>query len=235
MRCARETTLAALRLALADLRQRPARIVTLIAVCALIVAVGPLALTLSRTEYDASSSIAQSVDLPQYTQAEEVAVVKLMMGAIINSPDVQETVAGEVAWLDSPEEVATRVRVAARWRGGSPEAVVTARASALDDARELAGATARTLREKAELVARVADAYKSAPRGGGQAFNPPRPVRDEGERPVDAALAAIPGRVPPRAGPVWAAVAGLALAAALILAVVALSPSDGPRRSDAAV
>ena len=41
--------------------------------CALIVAIGPLAMTLSRTEYEASSSIAQSVDLPGYTPAEEVA------------------------------------------------------------------------------------------------------------------------------------------------------------------
>jgi hypothetical protein len=227
---------ASLRRPLADLRQRSPRTVILIAVCALVVAVGPLALTLLRTEYDASSSIAQSVDLPEYTRAKEVAGVKLIMGAIINSPDAQETVANEVAWLDSPDEVAARVRVAARWRRGHPEAVITARASTPDDARELVGATIRTLSEKAELVARLGNVYRRAlRRDGGQAFNPPGRVRVERERPVDAALAALPGRLPPRPAPEWAAVAGLALAAALILAIVALAPSDPPGRSDAAV
>lgn len=224
-----------LRSALTDLWQRSPRTGILIAVCALIVAVGPLALTLSRTEYEASSSIAQLVDLPEYTQAEEVAGVKLIMGAIINSPDAQETVADEVAWLDSPEEVATRVGLAARWRRGRPEAVITAHASTPDDARALSAATARTLREKAELVARLGDPYKSALRGEGRAFNPPRRLGTEREWPVDGALAALPGRLPPRPDPVWAAVAGLALAAALILAVLALRPSDRLRRSDAAV
>lgn len=225
---------ASLRRALADLRQRSPRTLTLIAVCALIVAVGPLAVTLARTEYDASSSISQSVDLPKYTQAEEVAGVKLIMGAIINSPDAQRAVADQVAWLDSPEEVTTRVSMTARWRRGHPEAMITARASTLDDARELAGATSRTLRERAELFARSQDVYRSTLRGEGRVFNPPRQVPAEGERPVDAALAALPGRLPPPPGPGWAAVAGLALAAALMFAVVALGASHRPRRSDAA-
>jgi hypothetical protein len=234
VRSALADALAALRSTLEDLRRRSPRTVALIAVCALIVAVGPLALTLWRTEYDASSSIAQLVDLPEYTPAQEVGGVKLIMGAIINSPDAQRTVAHEVPWLDSPAEVVTRVELGARWRDGRPEAVITAHASTLDDARQLAGATSRTLREKAELVARSEDAYKSVLAGGGQAFDLPRRVRDDGERPVDAALAAFPGRLPPRPQPVWAAVAGLALAAALILVVLALGPSDRVRRGGAA-
>jgi hypothetical protein len=234
VRAALGDAFASLRRALADLRQRSRRTVTLIAVCALIVAVGPLAVTLWRTEYDASRSIAQSVDLPEYTQGEEVAGLKLILGAIINSPDAQEAVADEVAWLDSPEEVATRVRVTARWRRGYPEAMITARASTLDDARELAGTTARTLRRRAELFARSQEVYKSALRDEDQVFNPPRRVPAEGERPVDAALAALPGRLPPPPAPAWAAVAGLALAAALMLAVVALGALDRPRRTDAA-
>lgn len=235
MRSSLRDALASLRTSLGDLRRRSPQTLALLAACSLIVAVGPLALTLSRTEYDASSSIAQSVDLPEYTQTQEVGGVKLIMGAIINSPDARRAVADQAAWLDSPDEVATRVQLGARWRGGRPEAVITAHASTPDDARELAGATARTLREKAELVARSEDVYKSALGGGGQAFDPPGPVRADGERPVDAVLAALPGRLPPRPQPVWAAVAGMALAAALILVVLALGPPDRLRRSGAAV
>ena len=235
MRSSLGDALASLRSALGDLRRGSPRTVALIAVCALIVSIGPLALTLWRTEYDASSKIAQSVDLPDYTRAQEVAGIKLIMGAIINSPEAQRTVADDVAWLDPPEEVATLVSLAARWRWGRPEAVISARASTPDDARELADATARTLRERAELVAQAEDPYKSALRGGRQAFDPPVRVRAEGERPVDAVLAALPADFPLVPQPVWAAVAGLALAAALILAVLALGPPGRLRRSDPAV
>ena len=224
-----------LRSAVADLRKRSPGTLILVVACALIVAIGPLAMTLSRKEYEASSSIAQRVDLPGYTPAQELAGVKLIMGALINSPSVRRTLANEVAWTGSAEQVAMRLELGARRRAGYPEAVITARASTVDDARELAAATARTLRERAERVVRRQEAYQSVLRGGARAYGSPTPARAGGERPVDAALAALPGRLPPNPDPVWAAVAGLALAAALLLAVVALGPWERKGRSDAAV
>ena len=55
-----------------------------------------------------------------------------------------------------------------------------------------------------------------------------------GSSTVDAALAALPDRLPPPPAPAWAAVVGLALAAAFVLAIVALGALDRPRRTDAA-
>lgn len=221
-----------LRSSVADLRRDSPRTLALMAVCGLLVAIAPLALALSREEYTASSVIAQSVELPRYTQAEEVAGVKLIMGASIGSPDLQRAVAREVGWLDSPEEVATRATLTARWRRGRPEAVIAVRASSLSDARSLAEATTRAVSERAELVVRLGDAYRGTRASGGGAFDPPTPIRTGDERPLDAVLEALPGRLPPPPQPVWAAVAGLGLAGALSLAALALGPAAGRRRSD---
>lgn len=212
---------ASLRSAVADLRRDSPRTLVLMAVCGLVVAIGPLALALSRKdEYRAFSSIAQRATLAELTPAENVAGVELVMGASLGSPDLQRAVArGAGGWL-SADQVTRRVTLEGRWREGRPDVLITTRASAPEDARILAVAVTRALSQRAELVARLGDGYGSLLRGGGRAFEPPTPVQAESERPTDSVLAAVPGRMPARPEPLWALVAGLALAAALITVVL---------------
>ncbi len=214
--------LVSLRSAFADLRSESPRTLVLVAVCGLVVAIGPLALALTRKdEYRAFGSIAQRAELAELTPAENVAGVELVMGASLGSPDLQRAVArGAGGWL-SAGQVTRHVTLEGRWREGRPEVLITTRASAPDDARTLAVAVSRALSQRAELVARLGDAYAILLRDGGRAFEPPGPVQAESERPTDSVIAAVPGRMPPRPEPLWALVAGLALAAALIIVVLA--------------
>jgi hypothetical protein len=224
-----------LRSGIAELRRLHPRTAILLAVCALIVALGPPVLTLARkSEYQASTSIAQRVDDPESTRKEKVVGVILIVGANVGSRDALRAVADELPWLDSRRELLDHVEVSGRWRDG-PEVLVTARAPSSKDARTLAGGVSQVLSEKAELPVRIGDEFIRAPRGGDRAFDPPTPVRGEEERPVDAVLGALPGRFPPRAQPGWAAAAGASLAVALIVAVAALGPWSCQRPQDRAV
>jgi hypothetical protein len=235
VRAALERALAHLRSAIADLRRLHPRTAILMAVCALVVALGPLALSLSRKgDYRASSSITHRVVLADQTREEQVATAMFILGTNVGSREVLRAVADDVPWIDSRNDLSDHVTVSGRW-DGRPVIVFTARAPSSGDARTLAATVSRIASKNAELAARSPEELDSALGRQGRVFAAPTPVWAEKERPVDSLLAALPGRPPARVQSGWAAVAGLALAMALILAVVALGPSNTERRREAAV
>ena len=131
MRSKLDSARSAVRLALADMRVRSPRLPALLATCLLIVALGPLALTLLRaTDYEATFSIAQSASLPvsEFSQAEQVAGIQLLMGPITTSPGFQREVLSKVDWPDRPKQVTEQTTLAGQWRDGRPVAVITASA-----------------------------------------------------------------------------------------------------------
>ena len=76
--------------------------------CLLIVAVGPLALTLLRAErLRGEFSIAQAAPCRFLSsrRREQVAGIQLVMGAITTSPALQRDVLAEVDWPDRPKQV----------------------------------------------------------------------------------------------------------------------------------
>jgi hypothetical protein len=224
------------RAALANLWRLHPRTAILMTVCALAVALGPVALSLGQKgDYRASSSITQRVVLPDQTHEEQVATAMFIIAANTGSSEVLRAVNHAVPWVDSRRELSDQVTVSGRW-AGRPVVVFTTRAPSSDDARALAAIVSRTAGRNAELTAQARNELDSA--SGGRRtriFTPPTPVRGEKERPVDSLLEALPGRPPARVQSGWAAVAGLALAMALILAAVALGPWNSQRRREAAV
>lgn len=228
--------LASLRAAAARARLSSPRTFALVLACGLLVAVGPVALTLARAKggYTASSTIAQTAPRPELTPAKDVASSLFVMGSILNSPDLQGDVVGRLSWLGSRKEVGRRVTLSGRLRGGRPEIVVAARGQTAGDARQLAAVTASGLSTRIEPVARVGGTYRSVLRSQGRVFRAPTPGPADAERLGDRVLAAVPGRVPPRPQPGWAAAVGLALGAALVVAALRLGRWDREPGRDAA-
>ncbi len=223
MRAKLTAGLDAVRAPLADLHARSRRTFVLLVTCLLIVALGPLVLTLARADdYEASFSIAQAAPLPlsQASQDEQVAGVQLLVGAIIPKRDLARDVLERVDFPDRPKQVYEQTRLRGRWRDGRPEVVVAALAPTSDQARALAEAVSEGLSERVEPVARLGPALEPVLRQKGRAYDPPTAVQTDETRLGDTLIGVVPGEPPPRPQPGWAALAGVALAAALLLCVL---------------
>jgi hypothetical protein len=220
-----------------------------------LLAVGPLALTLARaSDYRSSATITYN---PENSAGPLLPRAEALVAGPLDVRDLQRDVARQVGWFDSPEDLADYVHVEQRGGADGPEFVVTARGPAPPEARELAEATAANLRnaaeasakltqplqlqrigralrlegvgdaERAELLDRRSEVARSV-RENQEIFAPaPGPATLDSERLGDRILGALPGTRPLRPDPVWAAVAGIALAGALALWVLVLS---SPRR-----
>ena len=77
-----------------------------------------------------------------------------------------------------------------------------------------------SLSRRAEPVALLGPVLKPVIRSEGRAFDRPTPVAGDEDRPGDRLFAGLPGVPPSRPQPGWAALSGLALAAALLLCVL---------------
>ena len=232
MRAKLTAGLDAVRAPLADLHARSRRTFVLLVTCLLMVAVGPLVLTLARADhYEASFSIAQAAPLPlaQASQDEQVAGVQLLVGAVIPKRDLARDVLERVDFPDQPKEVYEQTRLRGRWRDGRPEVVVAALAPTSDQARALAEAVSEGLSERVEPVARLGPALEPVLRQKGRAYDPPTAVQTDDEtRLGDSLIGVVPGEPPPRPQPGWAALAGVALAAALLLCVLTAGRARQP-------
>jgi len=228
-----------------------------LAVGVILLAVGPLALTLARAaDYRSSTTVSLNTENPstQYLQRPE-----RFVSEPLEVEDVQRDVAREVGWFDAPDDLPDYVTVS---QGGPGELVVTAKAATPDEARELAEVTAALLIDAAEASARFTQPLqlqrirRALRRDGLSAAEREELLRRRAEiaasvrerQPIfvaevspasladerigDRLLGALPGSRPLRPNPVWAAVAGIAMAIALALWVLVLSsrPTGSPSR-----
>jgi hypothetical protein len=222
----------------------------------MLLAVGPLALTLARaSSYHASDTIAFN---PENDSAPLIPRPARLVAAPLEVTDLQENVAKKVGWFDAPEDLSEYVSVEERRAGGRTTFVVTGRGPSPEEASELAEVAAAALLDAAEVSARFVQQQQlqlmvAALRRDGlgqderaellQRREPLRKAlaRDtpvfaasteepalESERIGDRLLGALPGSRPLRPDPVWAGLAGVALALAVGLWVMALS-SGRPR------
>ena len=231
MRAKLTAGLDAVRAPLADMRARSPRTLVLLVTCLLIVALGPPVLTLARAkEYEATFSIAQAAPLPlsQASQDEQVAGITLVVGAIIPQRELAREVLEQVDFPDRPKQVFEQTRIRGRWRDGRPEAVVTTLAPTPDQARALAEAMSAGLGERVELTVRLGTALEPVVRQKGRAYDPATAVQADETRLGDTLIGVVPGEPTSRPQPGWAALAGVALAAALLLCVLMAGRSRQP-------
>jgi hypothetical protein len=225
----------------------------------ILLAVGPVALTLARAaDYRSSATVSLNEENPSTGHLSNP-------GQFITGPlqveDLQRDVAKEVGWFDAPEDLEDYVTVAERDESGRRAYVVTARGPTPAEAGELAEITRahlieaaeasarftqelqlqrirRALRredlstaEREELLSRRGEIAASLRRREGIFTPDPNPATLARERIGDRILGVLPGSRPLRPNPVWAAVAGVALALAMALWVLVLS---SPSRSGGA-
>jgi hypothetical protein len=226
----------------------------------LLLALGPLVLTLLRSEdYTSTTTISMS-DNPSGD------LLPRPLGFVagpVEVRDLQRAVDRRVGWLDSPRDLPDYVSIEAVDGPGRPQYVLTARGPGADEARALATASAREVIESAENGAHFflggelpkieralrRDDLPAARRLeltqrrddiqavlDNQEFVYERtatPATRPDERAADRLLGALPGSRPLRPDPLWAGLAGLALALALLAWVLALSPASRRRAPSA--
>jgi hypothetical protein len=240
------------------MRSRADRIA--LAVGVLVLAVGPLLVTLLRSEdYSSSTTVRMSANpsgdlLPRPL---EFVAGPLKVNAL------QRAVARDVDWLDSPRDLPDYVTVRSTSGPGRPRYVLTARGPSADGAHQLATVSAREVARAAENGARFflggeldqlrrelrrddldparrrelaarreqAAAVMSGSQTAFEQSSPPATRADE--RLADRVLGAMPGSRPLRPNPIWAGLAGLTLAVALLAWVLALGPRRGSGASSA--
>jgi hypothetical protein len=198
-----------------------------------LLALGPLALTLARADaYDSTAVVALNPDNPS---ARYLPNPRAFVADPLELRDLQRNVAQDVGWFNSPRDLPDHVRVVSQ---GAGQFAVIAEGPGPREAQELAQASARRLREAAETAAAYtqgAQVKKLPPGPRRQAiaasmrthqdlYAQPTAATIEKERLGDRLLGALPGKRTFRPDPVWVAVAGIALAGALVLWVLALAP-----------
>jgi hypothetical protein len=221
-----------------------------------VLAVGPLALTLTRaSDYHSAATLSLNSSNPsgQYLPNPERLVEEPL-----EVRDLQRDVARQVDWFDAPDDLADYVTVRELRPDDRTTFAVTARGPSPEEAGELAGAASGSLRDAAEASARFIQPQQlqrirrslrredlpeaerneliqrreriSASVSENQAIfaDAAGPPTLESERLGDRLLGALPGSRPLRPDPVWAGLAGVALALALGLWVLVLS-SARPR------
>jgi hypothetical protein len=228
-------------------------LIALVAAMALL-ALGPLALTLARTDhYHSTAVISLNPDNPV---GRYLPNLHLLRGPL-SVKDVQKGIARQVGWFAVPTDLPDYVKVSEL----DPRSfVVTARGPGGEQAQELAGSSAQRARDAAEtagglvqgalLQATTRMLRRSGLPGSRRAsletrrrvlaaslrdqrsiYSPSTAATLPPEKIGDRVLGALPGERTFRPNPVWAGVAGFALAGALGLWAFALGGVRPRRRA----
>jgi hypothetical protein len=236
-------------------RSRPQANYAALAIGIIALAVGPLALTLLRADDYSSTTRISLASWKPSTDSGKLHRIDTLLRGPLELGYMQREVARKVGWLtagDLPEKVAVQ---AIRERG-RPVFLLTARAPTAEQARELAelvgtrlimssesalkfiqtAALERTrqalrMGDRSEARRRTLTRRRDALASEVEAEEPvfvPRPSEPTlaKERLGDRVLGALPGDTPPKPNPVWATVAGIALAVALGLWALVLSSAS---------
>ena len=230
-----------------------------LAIGVVLLALGPLALTLARADsYHSTAVVSLNALNPG---ARYVPDPRGLLAGPVKVKDVQREIAKDVGWFEHPRDLPDYVEVTQKGAGAF---AVTAQGPGNHEAQELAVATAQRLRDAAELGAtftqtaelkRLAEALKRSDLSAAQrqvlltrrkavaqsvrkhagVYAPNPPVATlETERIGDRALGALPGDRAFRPNLLWVTVAGVSLALALVLWVLALGALRSRDRSSAA-
>jgi hypothetical protein len=255
----------AVRTVTAQARRRTRLNLAALWIAVVVLAVGPLAITLLRAE-DYKSSARISFDAANHSAADlprtgPGSPAQRLIEAPLETPEMQKAIAKKVGWFETPSKLPDYVSVEKRETDTRPVFVVTARGPGPEEARELALATSTALNETADGRAGfvrplqlkrlttalrrdqgLSDAERADLRERRAALaasirvnrrtfalEPTEPTLAT-EKPADRLIDALPGSRPLRPDPLWAAAAGLALAAALALWVLVLSSGRGATR-----
>jgi hypothetical protein len=199
-----------------------------------LLALGPLALTLARADsYHSTAVVSLNPDNPSARYLPNPA--KFLTDPL-KVRDLQRHVAEDVDWFNVPRDLPDHVKVVSQ--GGGQFAIV-AEGPGAQEAQDLAEATARRLRDAAEASGAFMQGaqLRKLPRGARRdaiaasvrehqdifAAAPTTATLPK-ERLGDRVVGALPGKRAFRPDPVWAALAGVALAMALALWALALGP-----------
>jgi hypothetical protein len=225
----------------------------------LLLALGPLVLTLLRAEdYRSVATIALNAQNPSAAYLPDP---RPLVEGSLDLGDLQRQVAKEVGWFDAPDDLGDYVDVSERGSGVSREYLLSARGPSPEDASDLARASATRVLSAVQTstgftqalqLRRLTAALREDPDAPG--VEQLRSRREEiaaavrEERPLFAArpsaatlpeerfgdrlLGALPGDRPLRPNPLWAALAGIALAAVLLLCVMVLGPAEARRPAE---
>jgi hypothetical protein len=219
-----------------------------LAVAVVLLALGPLALTLARADsYRSTAVISLNPDNPGARYLPNP-------GKFLSDPlkvkDLQRQVAKDVDWFNTPRDLPDHVRVVDQ---GNRSFGVSAEGPGADEAQALATSAARRLRDAAEAGAAFTQplqlktidtalkkkdlpaefrtelrkrraAIATSIREHEDIYGPaPASATRPTERVGDRLLSALPGKRSFRPNPAWAAFAGIALAAALALWALVLT------------
>jgi hypothetical protein len=232
-------------------------LIALVAAMALL-ALGPLALTLTRTDrYHSTAVITLNPDNPAGRYLPNVS----LLSQPLTLRDVQKGIARDVDWFNTPKDLPDLVKVS---KLGARSFAVTARGPGGTQAQSLAAESTTRTREAAETAAvliqgaQLSEAKRALRRSG---LSPARRARLQARRAAlaaslgehrsvyattevtatlpsekigDRVVGALPGERTFRPKPVWAGVAGFALAGALGLWALALGGVRPRRRASAA-
>jgi hypothetical protein len=228
--------------------------VAALACACLILVLGPLVLTLLRAdEYTSTAELSFSTD---NTVGRQLDQPRSFVAGPLKLRDLQRAVARRVDWIERPDDVPEYVSVREAAGADADSYLLEARGAGPEEAQALATAASeevlraaetaaqflvhgelrglnRRLRrgeiERSELEAARArrdDFQELADRGMRVFSQSPGPATLPAERAADRLLGALPGDRPIRPNPVWAGLAGLALAVALLVWVLVLLPTD---------
>jgi hypothetical protein len=227
-----------------------------LACAAAILVLGPLAFTLLRAEDYASSTTVRMKSSPLAEELPDSLGLEFIAG-LFDVRGFQRTIARQTDWPTDADDLPEYLSVRA---AGDGSFVVTARAPSADQAHELATVGGREISVAAENgvrfflggqlagldeqlrdddlepvsrleLTRERDEIAAVVNGDVTVYEQaPPPATKPKERLADRLLGALPGSRPERPNPLWAALAGAALAVALLAWVFALSPQ---RRSGA--
>jgi hypothetical protein len=229
--------------------------------CAFVIlALGPFVLTVMRADDYSSSAGITFADPAIGRQMPEP---ESFVAGPLELRDLQRTVARQVDWLERAEDLPEHVSIQQVGGPERSVFLVEARGAGPAEAQELATVAAKEVTSAAETAGQfwLASALQAADRQLRRGDLPPSELEDvrarrdqlqeavdEGarifnespsratqpsERAADRLLGALPGERPARPDPLWAALAGLALALALLTWVLVLNGADSRRRPSA--
>jgi hypothetical protein len=215
---------------------------------AALLALGPLALTLARADsYDSTAIVTLN---PANPSARFLPHPAKFLADPLTVKDVQHAVNEDVGWFNNARDLPDHVRVESR---GDGQFAVIAEGPGTKEAQELADSAAIRLRAAAgtagaflqnsqlvdldkklkakdltaaerKLLRTERATIAASVRKRQDIFAVPTAATLSSERMGDRVLGALPGKRTFRPDPIWVTVAGIALAAALVLWALALGP-----------